>query len=83
MGPNVPWTGKVGRRPTSRSSVAPGVSGVVTRCAFLVVALMLLASPTWATNYYVSQTDGNDNYNGTEPTHTTGFRRTVANHRPG
>ncbi len=33
---------------------------------------MLLASPTWATNYYVSQTDGNDNYNGTEPTHTTG-----------
>jgi len=44
----------------------------VTRCVLLVVAVMLLASPVWATVYYVSRSDGNDNYNGTAQLRTTG-----------
>ena len=38
----------------------------------LVVAFILLASPAWATIYYVSRSDGDDSFSGTEQTHTRG-----------
>ena len=49
----------------------PGIRAVTLR-AVLVASLMILAAPAWATIYYVSRSDGGDNFNGTEQTHTTG-----------
>lgn len=47
----------------------------------LVLLFLMLTTPARATIYYISQTDGNDDYSGTGPVHTTGSAgpwRTVA-----
>lgn len=42
------------------------------RTKLVLILALLLASPVWATTWYVNGSTGNNSYDGTEPTHTSG-----------